>query len=733
MPLAHSLLTLLAASVTTIFVLFEITGPGWAFVIFLLLAARFFLARGSKATLVNFIWALLVVTLLCTLGSYWWLSQDRVLTVIYSKTLLRLALDGTAGRVILSVLMGLLGSVLTIVLPLYLILRVSTEWILALGESMGVNRNLAWRLLFSLVLRINKPYIIVEDGERKVTKPAGILETIGGPGLVVVRPFNAIVCEQSGQVSKIVGAGVTTLEKFEFIKAALSLRSKWECFELEDVMTKDNVPLLVRGGVSFRIMDATTAREHRDQADPVVRRWREIVGEPDYPVHQWTLYKAVYGVSESKDWDWIQQAKGVAGAQVRVAISQYRLDEIFIVDEQLRVAMRAPIAKTIADKATDAANKLTIDWGVNTNLLVIDYLEMPAKVQEDFLERWRSPWKGWQTILEAAASGAASVLQAGDEGLATYVRSLGEGQARLVEGNVEAELEAARMQAEMWRIVAEAQARREAALFKESTKHLATVGKALRHWDVVKIGTSERATRIAAAEFEAELRKIEQIRQAETRQQVAQKDALAGYIAAIIDAVSRWEVAEVEAEITKTAAVGESEARYISAVGEALQRWEVVSIGNEAKETQKAAAQLEAMIKGIEQLGQSQVRREVAEVDADSTMIAAKLERQRRILASRDSAENEVFYCRRLTETLMDILGPGSADQVGKMMEKLIDRRASIEQLKYISGILDIASRGLPAMGSRWPLFSGDQRPTTEGSGQQNQNGQDGTRQAREQ
>jgi hypothetical protein len=76
-------------------------------------------------------------------------------------------------------------------LPLLTVAYASAVYILALHEVEGVSRWDALRYVVTLILGINLPFMVVENGQALVTKEAGKIGVIGGPGELIIKQGNA--------------------------------------------------------------------------------------------------------------------------------------------------------------------------------------------------------------------------------------------------------------------------------------------------------------------------------------------------------------------------------------------------------------------------------------------------------------------------------------------------------------------------------------------------------------
>jgi regulator of protease activity HflC (stomatin/prohibitin superfamily) len=182
-------------------------------------------------------------------------------------------------------------------------------------------------LLRSTYLNTAYPYYVVEDGEISKSKPEGLLPRLGGPGKVVIKPYNAVVFERAGEITGIEGPGTVLTKRFEHHKAIVDLRKQWESFTAENVLTKDHVPLTFHCGVGFRVEslpDTIKRREAQVRTYEGSRFPNSIEG--DYPVFKSTIYKAVYGTTAA---GWTVTTRAAAESMLREVVRCYRLKDLY--------------------------------------------------------------------------------------------------------------------------------------------------------------------------------------------------------------------------------------------------------------------------------------------------------------------------------------------------------------------------------------------------------------------
>ena len=79
----------------------------------------------------------------------------------------------------------------------------SIDFLSGLDTYLGENAAEVRKFLTNQYLGIGLAYQIVEDGRVSITKPAGVLGRLGGRGLLLVKPANALVTEWGGEIRRV--------------------------------------------------------------------------------------------------------------------------------------------------------------------------------------------------------------------------------------------------------------------------------------------------------------------------------------------------------------------------------------------------------------------------------------------------------------------------------------------------------------------------------------------------
>ena len=148
----------------------------------------------------------------------------------------------------------------------------------------------------------NKGVCIVQNSTAQTFgDQASSLETVGGPGTLIVQDGHAVILEKGGRHSRAVGSGIYSLEPYERVAMVAPLTTRMEHLELENVATGD--PILLEKfelWVFHRILfeDAAAAARIRH---PKYSGARPRGSAPRYPFDEDLLFDRVWNVG-GRDW-----------------------------------------------------------------------------------------------------------------------------------------------------------------------------------------------------------------------------------------------------------------------------------------------------------------------------------------------------------------------------------------------------------------------------------------------
>ncbi|MCX6032274.1 MAG: hypothetical protein NT169_23645, partial [Chloroflexi bacterium] len=122
----------------------------------------------------------------------------------------------------------------------------SIDFLCGLDEYIQKDTPEVRGFLINQYLGIGQAYQIVEDGKVVTTKPAGVLTALGGKGLLLIKPANAVVTEWGGDIRRVLGPGITWTERFERVKQVVPLNPQRVEFDVS-AQTCEGIQLQVKG------------------------------------------------------------------------------------------------------------------------------------------------------------------------------------------------------------------------------------------------------------------------------------------------------------------------------------------------------------------------------------------------------------------------------------------------------------------------------------------------------
>ena len=415
---------------------------GYVLLITGLLFLIFYLASPKLRRLLITLYLVFVITLLTGTGLQMFLATNKtVARLVEENKVVNFLIGGLAEQIMLSTLMGLITGVFIVGASLLAVMLVSSEYILALHEVHGIGRKDALRVLLSLIMGINYPWMIIEDGKETQSKPAGILAVIGGPGLAVIRAGNAVVFQRAGKISRITGSGLVLLKQYEHPRAIFELRPLWELRELKNVLTKDRIPLEVEIGISFQIEPKEVTDQRPESfVEPKGEALSEVIGDI-YKVYKATIKKAVYHMTPD-GWDGLTPA--VAQNLLRDLIATYNFDELFkrvdeVEGEPGGFDPDQRTIKEIEDKIMERLSAAAPTWGAEAQGVDIREIRIREDVLDKLLDWWGAEWKRKIAIKEAEAEREAIIVKVDGERIALLRSAEAEARALTALERVKAE------------------------------------------------------------------------------------------------------------------------------------------------------------------------------------------------------------------------------------------------------------------------------------------------------
>jgi regulator of protease activity HflC (stomatin/prohibitin superfamily) len=452
-----------------------------------------------------------VITLLTSTGLQMFLATNKtVARLVEENKLVNFLIGGLAEQVILSTVIGLITGVFIVGVSLLAVMLVSSEYILALHEVHGIRRRDALRVLWSLIMGINYPWMIIEDGKVTKSKPEGILPVIGGPGVAAIRAGNAVVFERGGKISQIAGSGLVLLKRYERIRAIFELRPQSETRKTENVLTKDRIPLTVVMGAGFQIEPKEVTDQRPESfVEPDGEALSEVIGTL-YKTYKATLEKAVYHAPPS---GWGVMIPGAAQSLLRDVIATYNFDEIFkrvgeVEGEPGGFDPDQRTIKAIENKIMERLSAAALQRGAQVRGIDIREIRIREDVLEKMLDWWGAEWKRRIAIKEAEGEGETATIKGEAERAvmlrkamtqkdAMRIKAEGERIALLERGRAKAEAQAEKFRQTLTALLSAGRPLDEktiAAIVKEMSKAFASE-EALRYLVDIGFGSARLRAR----------------------------------------------------------------------------------------------------------------------------------------------------------------------------------------------------------------------------------------------
>jgi hypothetical protein len=377
-----------------------------------------------------FVIALLSSTFIHT----FWVRNLVIEQTIRRVAVLRLMAGSNIQLAFWAILLGLALGLALVWAGLQAVLFVSSEFVLGLTDGLKISRAEAMRYLLDLLLQRQMPSLMIDEGRIVTESKPGLLGRLGGPGLLIVRQGNAVVVETVDGAYQVLGAGASTMGRFEKIKQIVDLRPQEDTAVVKDALTKDRISLVIQLGFSFQI----EPKSDTDVRPAALEERKHVEGvlTDTYPVYKESVFKAVYNAPKE---GWQKETCAALIAAVRDVIFERNLDDLYDYPVSLLIENRYPSGR--ADQKPLVISKLeeavqakleaaAVNWGVKINHVDIATMEMPAEIRQMVLAWWQKKWE--TAIAKQEADGEADIMmqQAAGRRDALIFESEGEAIAR---------------------------------------------------------------------------------------------------------------------------------------------------------------------------------------------------------------------------------------------------------------------------------------------------------------
>lgn len=271
------------------------------------------------------------------------------------------------------------------------------------------------RRLFARLTSSFRALQIIQGGKMIYSMPQSDDFRMPGPGTLIIRSGSAAVLEQSGKITRVVGPGFYLTEPFEHLSAIVDLALQSKSWKLEDVLTKDSVPLEIEFTVQYRVMVDQPA----------------LIKKAEYRLDEDAIRRAVLTTA-----GWNEQTEIVAKNVLRDTIATRSLDEIYD-PRNLHFSSGATPRVPLQHEMRRRLSQQSQRWGVEIVRVSLDKITLPAKVQQRMIEAWDVNWHEVVEIARAVTEAKTITMKALGEGEAEHVKAVRAARARLEAAGVD--------------------------------------------------------------------------------------------------------------------------------------------------------------------------------------------------------------------------------------------------------------------------------------------------------
>jgi regulator of protease activity HflC (stomatin/prohibitin superfamily) len=294
-------------------------------------------------------------------------------------------------------LLVLVRNTFPAVMALILVPWLASRFLCALHATNGLPEahTFLHRCVFGLMGL--KPYLLVKEGHIARDEDS-LLARLGGPGNVIVYHDSAVVLEQGGRLTRVLGRGFHSLKRFEKIWEIIDLRPRrWVC--KVEAMTKEGIPVSYEADVTFKIDGGGQSPTEKKP----------------YPYTEEAVFKAATStwIREPEQEVWKMKwpamvVTGLAEGTLRSIISGYRLDWLIAPPSFGITSPRRAIREELEKKLRDSVGSL----GAEIIKVELGEIEVSEKVSQQRIKAWQAEWQREATLQQAEGEAELARLDA---------------------------------------------------------------------------------------------------------------------------------------------------------------------------------------------------------------------------------------------------------------------------------------------------------------------------------
>jgi hypothetical protein len=284
-------------------------------------------------------------------------------------------------------------NMLPMVAAMVLVLWFAGRFLVVAYRLGGWREGMAFLVRSRCGLQGFRPWARIEKGA--ICKGGtAVLDRAGGPGNLVVYQDSAVVLEQGGRLTRIVGKGIHEVGRFEKIYDVIDLRPK-RAIRTVKAMTREGIPVRWDVELQYQI----------DSGHEVASDHAPYPMSPDVVLRAATS-KWVSNSRSQPDLRWEDRLTFVEiDRHLRLMLASRRLDQLIGLTEDQR-AVREAIQAELETRVRQAAPKA----GAKILGVRLDSLSVEDAVTQQWIKAWKANWQNWSAKRLAHAE-AASIHQ----------------------------------------------------------------------------------------------------------------------------------------------------------------------------------------------------------------------------------------------------------------------------------------------------------------------------------
>lgn len=257
-----------------------------------------------------------------------------------------------------------------------------------------------WHLFAPLLGFWGYKYFVVEKGEIRSEDQDSPVIKAGGPCFLVIIRDTALVLEQNGCSTRVVGPGFAFLEPFETIRDVVDLRPQVRAKDVE-ALTKDGIPIQVNLEIEFMIQPKRHQGGQSD-ADP-------------YPFREGAVRRAVYKKAVfqheqgEKILDWKALVMWRAEFELQRLLNTYVLDRLIEPEDanpRVPLDLQEPPRREIQDRLRQNLNASgdlrqldAVNLGATASRVTLEHFQIRAdlaavikQIKDNRIKSWKAEW-----------------------------------------------------------------------------------------------------------------------------------------------------------------------------------------------------------------------------------------------------------------------------------------------------------------------------------------------------